>query len=101
MLRQTIPGRIDLIALHEQQPERYPCLLAGTARAVSHTGRNRFDILFAFPNARLELGQDGRLRSDNLQVAGDDFLQALDHCRLTERQSVVETSDTDLPFQNG
>lgn len=56
MLRAEHPGTPDLFALHRLAPERYPFLLESVA---GHPLAGRYDILFAFPGAALEVGRDG------------------------------------------
>ena len=44
--RATIPYAVDLLSLHESDPERFPFLLESVA---THPTQGRFDILFAEP----------------------------------------------------
>jgi len=85
----------DLLALHAGRPERYPALFesAATAQAIG-----RFDILFAFPGARLTLDGDGRLSADAGIATHGSFLQALDRWWLQQRSPVESAS---LPFSGG
>jgi len=85
----------DLLALHAGRPERYPALFesAATAEAIG-----RFDILFAFPGARLTLDGDGRLSADAGIDTQGSFLQALDQWWLQERSAAEASS---LPFSGG
>lgn len=49
VVRQTL-GETDLLALHRLDPARYPHLLESAAVGTGlSAGRNRYDILFAFP----------------------------------------------------
>ena len=97
------PQGIDLLSLHAINPDRYPYLLASTtqhsADSIRDTSTDRYDILFAFPQARLSLGADG-LTSDTLQTTGKGFLSALDDWW----QNAAETNlsnQSDLPFTGG
>ncbi len=65
----------DLTALHERHPQRYPHLLASTARG---TPRARYDILFAFPGDTLTLKADSRLYRNGQAAGRGDFLEAFD-----------------------
>jgi anthranilate synthase component 1 len=88
-------GRSTLLALHARSPERYPVLLESAA-----TGEplGRFDVLFAFPGARLTLDATGELRDENTSLTqSDSFLNALDAWWRRERASV----STPLPFHGG
>lgn len=96
-------GCLDLLTLHTSNPVRYPHLLASTSqRTPNPTGQistDRYDILLAFPQARLELWPDG-LRTDGLETSANRFLAALDQCW----QAAVEhkgSTDTELPFTGG
>jgi len=92
-----IEHKLDLLALHRVNPQRYPSLLQSMARSDAEgAGQARFDILFAFP------GEHIRLDASDSEV---DFLQQLD----THWQAVaktIEPSDTvpdfpQLPFTGG
>lgn len=73
-----------LIALHALHPQRYPALFESAA-ASEPTGR--FDILFAFPGAKLTLDSRGALTVDpEIGIDTDGtFLQALDGWWKLER----------------
>lgn len=90
-----LEGDCDLLALHAAQPARYPCLLESV---VHGTPSARFDILFAFPGATLELTNLTTLRGK--AVEGVDFLAQLDRWWGAERR--VEQGDQPmLPFRGG
>jgi anthranilate synthase component 1 len=71
----AVPTGVDLLALHERFPDRYPVLL----ESVSGAGAlGRTDLLFALPGARLVQHPDGTLGGDVPAVPGARFLDALD-----------------------
>lgn len=94
---------LDLLALHTSNPARYPHLLASTSQrsagSTRQTSTDRYDILLAFPQARLELWPNG-LRINGLETADNKFLSALDQC-WQEAAHQKGTTDTDLPFTGG
>ena len=51
MHTQTFKGEHDLLALHEQNPARYPFLL----ESIATSPLNRYSLLFAFPQQQLRL----------------------------------------------
>lgn len=97
------PDFVDLLSLHRLNPDRYPYLLASTSKShlasPEAQAADRFDILFAFPQARLELWPDG-LKVDRLQTTATTFLAALDECwqQVSQAQS---DDNTALPFRGG
>jgi anthranilate synthase component 1 len=89
--------RSTLLALHAQHPERYPALLESAA-----TGEplGRYDILFAFPGARLTLDASGELGDESRsspRTSPDSFLDALDSWWCRERK----VGSAPLPFHGG
>ena len=93
---QVLPTQLDLLALAAAHPERYPALLESVA---SGTAQARFDLLFGFPCASLQLDEDGCVRDHNNTVVGIDFLDALDAAAALTR---INTPATDqLPFHGG
>lgn len=95
VLRRRVSFHPELaLALHRRLPERYPFLLES---AASGTPQGRFDILFAFPGARLEL--DSRYTLSGANTAGSsDFLDALNGWWQHEH---LELTAGDLPFRGG
>jgi anthranilate synthase component 1 len=73
MLRAEVPGRLDLLSLHRQSPERYPFLLESVA---GHPQAGRYDVLFAFPGAALETGREGLGHAAFFERLGAGFEQA-------------------------
>lgn len=88
----TLPAGLDLLALHEACPERYPFLLES---APSGT-QGRYDILFAFPGQALTLQAPGQLQGPAAGSAGG-FLPALD----AWWREAGGPDDTGLPFSGG
>lgn len=87
--------RSALLALHAQYPDRY-CALLESAATGDPLGR--FDILFAFPGARLTLDASGELRDEsNSQTSSDSFLAALDDWWHRERTDFAAP----FPFHGG
>jgi anthranilate synthase component 1 len=84
-----------LLALHAAFPDRYPALFESAAAGNLST---RFDILFAYPQARLSLRRDGTL-SVNSGSHDTRFLSALDRWWQSERSHAA--SNHELPFTGG
>ncbi|MDA1107030.1 MAG: aminodeoxychorismate synthase component I [Proteobacteria bacterium] len=85
----------DLLALHALNPARYPYLLESV---VHGTAAARYDILFAFPGATLELADLTTLRGP--AVEGTDFLAQLDRWWSAEQQPRAAAAAA-LPFRGG
>ncbi|MDH5408159.1 MAG: aminodeoxychorismate synthase component I [Gammaproteobacteria bacterium] len=92
--------RIDLVALHQHNPARYPFLLDSTAQANNYA-RSRYDILMACPQGQLTLDQHGRLQGAELEFSANGFLSALDECWQQERVGSSNQCDLDVPFTGG
>ncbi len=92
---QQFPGCRDLLALAATQPGRYPCLLESAAR---NGVNSRFDILFAFPQFSIELGQSGELRIPAAMKKSGKFLDTLDTAWSIES---TLANDDGLPFHGG
>jgi len=90
---QVLDHAVELIALHQSDPLRYPHLLQSTAHG-------RFDILFAFPGDSLMLDVEGKVMlGDGVHSPGNDFLATLDDWW---QQEGVEAPEQDgLPFTGG
>lgn len=93
-------ARVNLLALHQLNPERYPFLLESTSGAHA---QGCFDILFAFPGETLQLNTSGLSgQVDHVAEDGhprDDFLAALDHWHT--REQLVSENHYALPFLGG
>ncbi len=99
----VLQGQHDLLALHQNNPERYPFLLESVARSLKYTSTDnscpsRFDILFAFPQETLTLSNEAEL-SGYSDVKGNDFLDNLSQWWLSQRNSNIECEA--LPFSGG
>ena len=80
--------------LHRLAPQRYPFLLQST---VLRPPLGRYDILFAFPGASLELAANGQLHGSHANEASG-FLAALDAWWQRERHHGPVPQ---LPFHGG
>lgn len=87
-------GQLNLLALHQSNPERYPFLLESVASSDS----SNFDILFAFPQETLTLSNQEEL-SGYSDVEGNDFLNNLSYWWQTKRNNSIECEK--LPFSGG
>jgi anthranilate synthase component 1 len=88
-----------LLALHAENPRRYPVLLQS---AATDGELGRFDILFACPSQCLTLLADGTLTSDSalpIELQSRTFLDALDSWFTHERAAT--TDEHSLPFTGG
>ena len=92
---QPAGQRVDLLALHQAFPSRYPYLLESVAQGTANA---RFDILFAFPGETLELTSLDELRLNGNSLANPDFLAQLDASWHADRCPHIATS---LPFFGG
>lgn len=90
-----LPGGLDLLNLHELNPERYPYLLESVAQGSDHS---RYSILFAFPSQTLHLDADFRAWLDGKQQP-DGFLDALENWFQSVQQATAD--DSFLPFHGG
>jgi anthranilate synthase component 1 len=91
---RRIEGARDLLPVVAAHVGRYPALLESAAPGPSA----RWDILFAFPEECLVLGQDGLVRDASGRNRGPRFLDALD---ATWRAGCGGQAGIDLPFTGG
>jgi anthranilate synthase component 1 len=87
-------GVRDLLPLAAAHASRYPALLESAAPGPSA----RWDILFAFPEECLVLGEDGAVRDASGCDRGPRFLDALDAAWRAEGGG---QAGVDLPFAGG
>lgn len=92
---RELPQRHDLLALAALDPLRYPCLLQSAAAGGNGAA---WDLLPAFPQQRLDLAADGRVRDHAGTDHGGDFLAALD--RQWQPQQLPRAA-AELPFRGG
>ncbi|NOZ10587.1 MAG: aminodeoxychorismate synthase component I [Gammaproteobacteria bacterium] len=92
---RTLRHSPDLSALQAHLPQRYPCLLESVAHG---TPQARYDILFAFPQASIELDGDGHCTVGG-EVSEDSFLESLD--RQWRQTHTVVDHPAELPFSGG
>ena len=98
-----LQGQHDLLALHQDNPERYPFLLESVASSFEHTSTDkacssRFDILFAFPQETLTLSNNEKL-SGYSDIKGHDFLENLSRWWQNQCDDKIECKA--LPFTGG
>jgi anthranilate synthase component I len=82
---RALSGRRDLLALAAADPQRFPCLLE---TVVAPRGGRAYDVLFAFPEARIESRRDARA-----------FFPALEDAWRRER--IARPAAPDVPFRGG
>lgn len=87
MLTKVFKGGHDLLALHEQNPARYPFLL----ESVSTSSHARYSLLFAFPQESLRLGK----------LDEENFCKRMDTAWLAAGTALQPAIATGLPFQGG
>nr|VFK41355.1 MAG: anthranilate synthase component 1 [Candidatus Kentron sp. TC] len=103
-LWQKIDVFPDLLPLHVIQPDRYPFLLESTSHHIGYgTERDRYDILFAFPEKALTLESPDYLTMDGRRVSGQDFLHRLDLWFAEECNDAAFSYGLppDTPFKGG
>lgn len=84
MQTQTFKGEYDLLALHQQNPARYPFLL----ESVATSPLNRYSLLFAFPQEQIRL--------DHVDEAS--FCERLDAAWRNEGKAERQS---EIPFRGG
>lgn len=96
LLITRLGEQIDLLLLHDLNPERYPFFLHSASEGNQNT---RYDILFAFPGETLSLNQQGLCGRDKAvsQSPENDFLRHLDQW-FAEEQCALSS---ELPFSGG
>lgn len=98
-LRPIVVTPSILLAMHSTWPERYPAFLESAAADAQVNTQGRFDILFAFPGARLALGGDWHLNTHPDAGPDQNFLGALD--RWWSRERTAPPDDARFPFTGG
>jgi anthranilate synthase component 1 len=95
-LIHPLPHPIDLLALQQHDPARFPLLMESTA---SGTAQGRWSLLLAAQGEGLRLDADGQVRDLHDVVQPGTFLQALDRAWQHERLS--HDGSHSLPFRGG
>ena len=93
----------DLLSLHINHPERYPFLLESVAHGTAHS---RYDILFAFPEASIQLNCQGTVETSNVEINSVElenrqFLECLDEWWLQNKIDAGSGAPDHLPFIGG
>ena len=92
---RALPATTDLLALHRQDPRRYPVLLESVA---SGTAQGRWDFLLVADGTGLRLDADGITRDLAGGVEAGGFLAALDRHWQAQRTPREEPR---WPFRGG
>jgi len=95
-LIQPLPHAIDLLALQQSNPQRFPLLMESTA---SGTAQGRWSLLLAAGDELLRLDPDGQVRDQQGDTHAGSFLDVLDRHWQAERLPLAE--DRSLPFRGG
>lgn len=95
-LIQALPHPVDLLALQQHDPARFPLLMESTA---SGTAQGRWSLLLAAQGERLQLDPDGLVRDEHGTVQPGSFLQALD--RSWRALRLAHDGSQSLPFRGG
>ena len=93
-----LQGQLNLLALHQSKPQRYPFLLESVSASSEESNLNQFDILFAFPQETLTLSNEEKL-SGYSDIEGHDFLNNLSHWWQTKSNNNITCQS--LPFSGG
>ena len=96
VIMQRIDSTLDLLRLHELNPERYPHLL----QSATPGPQARHDILFAYPETSLVLGADGKVHGTS-NLEDEDFLRALDKAWQLEATPWTAKDASASPFRGG
>lgn len=91
-------GQQNLLALHQENPQRYPFILESVMAGGDHADSSHYDILFSFPQETLTLSNDNELSGLN-DINGNDFLNNLSHWWKTKHDNTIECET--LPFSGG
>jgi len=93
-----VQGQLNLLALHQSNPQRYPFLLESVSTTSEESNSEQFDILFAFPQETLTLSNKEEL-SGYSNIEGNDFLTNLS--RWWETKSNNNITCQSIPFSGG
>ncbi|MGJ4729813.1 aminodeoxychorismate synthase component I [Luteimonas sp. SDU101] len=95
LISRPLPHETDLLAMHRQDPRRYPVLLQSVAQG---TAQARWDLLLAADGGSLTLGADGVTRDASGAGIGGSFLDALD---VAWRALRLPREEPRWPFRGG
>ncbi|HAL23141.1 MAG TPA: aminodeoxychorismate synthase, component I, partial [Stenotrophomonas sp.] len=95
-LIHPLPHPIDLLAVQQHAPARFPLLMESTA---SGTAQGRWSLLLAAQGDQLRLDADGQVRDQHDAVQPGTFLQVLDRAWQAER--LPHDGSHSLPFRGG
>lgn len=93
-----LQGQLNLLALHQSNPQRYPFLLESVSASSEESNPTQFDILFAFPQETLTLSNEEVLNGYS-DIEGNDFLSNLSHWWQTKSNNNITCES--LPFSGG
>ena len=96
ILIQSLSTPVDLLALQQADPARFPLLMESTA---SGTAQGRWDLLLVASEEYLRLDADGVTRDHHGRAHDGSFLDALDGAWHAER--LPSSTDRSLPFRGG
>ena len=85
MQSKLLKGELDLLALHQAQPTRYPFLL----ESVAKSSQNHYSLLFAFPQQTLQLKH----------LTEASFVQQFD--QFWQQTALEDVLHQHLPFRGG
>lgn len=91
---KQIDYTIDLLGVHQLNPETYPFLFESVAKNDSI---GRYDILFAHPQASLYLDGDNSLHMEGVELNQKTLTSAFEEWYQQEKSD----EKNDLPFQGG
>ena len=92
----ALPDAVDFTQLNQHFPQRYPAALISTSEENKNA---RYDILFAFPQTRIELNHKNQLSINEKPTEGS-FLSALD-THWQQEKITSSTKEAELPFTGG
>jgi|GEM_PF-2653124 len=95
-LIHPLPHTIDLLALQQHDPARFPLLMESTA---SGTAQGRWSLLLAAQGDCMRLDADGQVRDQHDVVQLGSFLQVLD--RAWQAARLPHDGSHSLPFRGG
>ncbi|MDH5257937.1 MAG: aminodeoxychorismate synthase component I [Gammaproteobacteria bacterium] len=89
---------VDLLAVHKNNPHRYPFLL----ESVANGGNNSdYSILFAFPQEKITLLRFNDLVTDGIELSASQFIDGLNEWFKKEKTQVPDAIRQSLPFYGG